>query len=95
MKNRPTNYYRHQRERAIKRKVNIIKNVWNYSNDDLLLHPWLIKPGKLSKGKLHCSCKMCKYEKHYQILKIKYKSKLGSMKNEIDNYLNKKECHKL
>lgn len=89
MKKRSKNYYRHQRDRAIKKKQFVIKNVWNYSNDDLLLHPWFRIPGKLSKGKIHCSCKMCKYEKHYRILKYKHKNKLVSMKNEIEDYLNK------
>lgn len=43
--------------------------------------------GMLDKGKVHCSCKMCKYEKHYKIEKHTVKSKKDSMKKEIDEYI--------
>ena len=51
MKNRERNYYRKQRIRHIKRKKRIIKELNNY---------WLYEhEGVLSKGKIHCSCKLC------------------------------------
>lgn len=43
--------------------------------------------GKFDKGKVHCSCKMCKYEKHYKIKKHTVKSKLDLMQSEIDEYV--------
>lgn len=83
MKNRSRDYYRHQRKRVINKKLDIIKNAWH--NDD---HPWIKEPGNLSKAKLNCSCKMCKYEKHYHIPAPKTKSKLDLMELELEWYLN-------
>lgn len=52
MKNRAKDYYRYQRNKHINRKKKIIRyNGWYVSHD-----------GKLSKGKIHCSCWMCRFE---------------------------------
>lgn len=84
MKKRNSGYYRHHRERVINKKLYILKNIWNVDEDN---HPWVKYPGKLSKAKLNCSCKMCRYEKHYNIQSPKNKSKLDLMKKDIINYL--------
>ncbi|MGF7535445.1 hypothetical protein AAGG74_17475 [Bacillus mexicanus] len=84
MRKRNSGYYRHHRERVIKKKLNILKNVWKVNGDN---HPWIECPGKLSKAKLNCSCKLCKYEKHYEIPTSKNKSKLDIMKKDIKSYL--------
>lgn len=54
-KTRNRGYYRRERIRHINRKKNIIKRVsaegypiWHYKYE-----------GELSKGKIHCSCKLC------------------------------------
>ena len=52
---RERSYFRHQRERAIQKRINIIKRVWK-SLDNILLD----KPGILAKDNLACSCWMCK-----------------------------------
>lgn len=52
-------YRRDVRKRAIKRKKRICQK--NYGWD------WYKEDGKYSKGKIHCSCKMCKYGKHFGI----------------------------
>lgn len=50
-------YYRKQRVRSIKRKKGICKRIGG--ND--LVRAWSRdKPGRLSKGKIHCSCPMCR-----------------------------------
>ena len=53
MKNRTTEYRRHKRAAVIRRKKNIVRDIWlggwNYTYD-----------GCLSKGKIHCSCPMCR-----------------------------------
>lgn len=49
---RERDYYRHHRERCIKRKKKIIRDLndyWHYTHE-----------GVLSKGKIHCSCWMCR-----------------------------------
>ncbi|CAM5220892.1 hypothetical protein UACE39S_00964 [Ureibacillus acetophenoni] len=85
MKNRSQAYYRHQRARAINRKLKIIKNAWAMDQEAL----YIKNPGRLSKAKLNCSCVMCKYEKHFAILKAKVKSKMDIMQWDIDEYFNK------
>lgn len=50
--NRTRDYYRHQRKRVINRKRKII-----HSQDDYWYVP---HDGMLSKGKIHCSCPMCR-----------------------------------
>lgn len=73
-------YYRHQRKRVIKRKKRIYLEYWKVESMNF-------PEGKLDKGKVHCGCLMCKYEKHFNIEKIKDKAKKQSMKKEIDDYL--------
>ncbi|MFP7487248.1 hypothetical protein SFC65_24125 [Priestia filamentosa] len=82
MQNRSRDYYRHHRKRVIQNKKFIVTDIWGMNDD----HPWLKKPGKLSKVGMSCSCKMCKYEKHYDILKPQYESKLKEMAEEIEEY---------
>ena len=52
-------YTRYVRNKAIQRKKRICKKVygWGYYDHD----------GQYSKGKIHCSCWMCKYSKHYNL----------------------------
>ncbi|MGE8006602.1 hypothetical protein [Lysinibacillus sp. NPDC093216] len=82
MKNRSKAYIRHQRERIIRKKLTIVKNVFSLPGNEY-------KPihGKLSKGKVHCSCRMCRYEQYHSIPKAKIKAKLKAMEQEIDEYV--------
>ena len=41
--------------------------------------------GTLSKGKVHCSCRMCRYEQYYAIPKAKHQAKWKAMQKEIDD----------
>ena len=65
-KNRKRDYFRFQRERSIKRKTKILREVNDieYSENNYV--------GKLSKGKIHCSCFVCKYGKRMKIEKKKH-----------------------
>ncbi|MGE7114384.1 hypothetical protein [Lysinibacillus sp. NPDC047702] len=81
MKNRSKAYIRHQRERVIRKKCFILKNVFLRENYHMPVR------GTLSKGKIHCSCRMCRYEQFYSIPKAKHKAKLKAMKQEIDDYV--------
>jgi len=85
MKNRSKAYYRHQRARAINRKLNIVKYVWGMDHDA----NYVKYPGRLSKAKLNCSCMMCKYDKHFAIPKKQVKSKKDIMQWDIQEYFNK------
>lgn len=50
-------YHRWQRLRTIRRKVAQLKRIGGES----YVYAWTQgKPGRLSKGKIHCSCPMCR-----------------------------------
>ena len=60
-KNRDSEFYRDERAKHIARKKKIIKeqnNYWYYEHE-----------GELSKGKIHCSCWLCRH-KSYDYPKI-------------------------
>ena len=56
---RDRGYLRKMRNRAIHRKKNISHNI--YGSD------WYKNDGMYSKGKIHCSCPICKYSKVYDL----------------------------
>lgn len=62
--NKTKSYRRHQRERIISRKKKFIKlagNYWHYDHE-----------GSLDKGKIHCSCEMCRYSTtHKELIRKK------------------------
>lgn len=87
MKNRTRANTRHQRRRVIQQKLFVVRNVWGRDGEEHIPHPFIVHPGKLAKGKLHCSCRVCKYDKHYQIPKPTVVSKLAVMQQEVDEYL--------
>ena len=81
MKNRTKPFIRHQRERIIRKKWSILKNAYLTEKEHMPVR------GTLSKGKIHCSCILCRPEKHFGIPKVKYRAKLKAMKEEIDDYV--------
>lgn len=83
---RNSSYLRHQRERAIKRKEKIIKSIFQLTADEYESSV-RNKRGWLDKGKVHCSCEMCRYEKIHGIEKDKVKSKIKDMERQIDKYV--------
>ena len=89
MNNRSRSYYRHQRKRAVKRKLQIIKYAWGLNQRDDVDHSHLKQPGRLSKAKLNCSCVWCKYNKHFDVPKATVKSKKDIMQWDIIDYFNK------
>lgn len=57
MSNRNAAYYRWQRYRTIEKKKNLLKCL----GGDEYLHAWIGGDyGRLAKGKIHCSCPMCR-----------------------------------
>lgn len=83
--NRGRNYNRFQKHKTIKRKVFILKNIKKYQEEFFCDR----NIGKLAKGKIHCSCKLCKFSKHYKFKKPKIKQKISIMNKEIAHYLNR------
>lgn len=79
MKNRTKVYTRQQRERIIQKKWSILKNVFQREDEHMPVR------GALSKGKIHCSCRMCRYEQYHGIPKAKHKQKWKAMQKEIDD----------
>jgi len=74
--NRNRAYYRYQRIRTINRKKGICKRL----GGNELVDAWVRdNPGRLSKGKIHCSCWMCR-RKSYDEKSISDIRKLESMK---------------
>ncbi|MEK4715786.1 hypothetical protein H7992_16645 [Sporosarcina sp. resist] len=81
MKNRSKAYTRYQRERVIQRKWVILKDILQREGESMPVR------GTLSKGKVHCSCKICRYEQYYGIPKSKYKAQWEGMQKEIGCYI--------
>lgn len=55
--NRTRDYYRKQRKRAIRRKSGILRRI----GGEQYVHAWAQgSTGRFAKGKIHCSCWMCR-----------------------------------
>ena len=75
--NRSRDYYRKQRARTIHRKQRIIKGQHNY---------WYVAhSGMLSKGKIHCSCPMCRH-KSYDEKSMSDKRKDEFARQQLDDF---------
>lgn len=73
---RTLSYRRHHRYRVINRKKKIIKQTsWNVKFD-----------GMLAKGKIHCGCGLCKFDRHAGYELFRYSKKLGHMQADINDY---------
>ena len=55
MKNRTTAYRRYKRQTTIRRKKRLASRYWHYKAD-----------GQFDKGKIHCSCPMCRRKSYDQ-----------------------------
>ena len=66
---RTRSYRRDVRNKTIARKKRICRAIYGGSPHRLYESPepgyWYKVDGRYTKGKIHCSCKMCKYSKHY------------------------------
>ena len=79
--NRTRDYYRKQRAKHIARKQRMVKE-WSMNGNCLY---WVAPAGALSKGKIHCSCWMCR-RKSYDHKTAKDLSRIEAM-NESETYL--------
>lgn len=71
---------RYQRNRAINRKFNILRKLWGTDEAECVYGG--DRKGQLSKGKIHCSCWMCR-EKSYIDLTHTDKKKLLAYRQAI------------
>ena len=78
--NRTRDYYRKQRAKHIARKKRMIKE-WSRGGIGLY---WAAPAGALSKGKIHCSCRICRC-KSYDYKKAKDLARIEAM-NESEKY---------
>jgi len=68
-------YYRWQRYRTIQKKLGFLKRVGGMEN----VMAWTGgQPGRLSKGKIHCSCWMCRMKSKVQAPRQDLKSKVSA-----------------
>ena len=68
---RTRSYRREVRNKTIARKKRICRAIYWGSAHRLYESPepgyWYKVDGRYAKGKIHCSCKMCKYSRHFGI----------------------------
>lgn len=77
--NRNRNYYRKQRKRAIHRKAQILLKLGGKE----YLSAWARgAEGRFSKGKIHCSCWMCR-RKSYDAPAIRDKRKAADFAEQL------------
>lgn len=80
---RTREYRRKQRRRVIKRKSGILRRI----GGEPLLYAWSHdEVGRLSKGKIHCSCPMCRM-KSYDDMKISDKRKELDAEDQMNNFV--------
>lgn len=71
-------YYRQMRHRAISRKKAISRHVYGMD--------WYKKDGQYSKGKIHCGCGICKYDKKYGIPTVQTEREMSYFKLCMEDY---------
>ena len=76
-------YTRKMRAKAIKRKKRIVSN-WHWWGD----YPYYPHDGMYSKGKIHCSCPLCKDKAYYgkHILTEQELTSILKLKEDLDTY---------
>lgn len=75
---RTRSYRREVRNKEIARKKRICLEIMGYD--------WYKHDGQYSKGKIHCSCKMCTYSKYYGLPTLKDKREREILKEALSNY---------
>jgi len=74
-------YYHYQRRRTILRKMRILKRIGNFEN----MNAWSRgQYGRLAKGKIHCSCWMCRTKSKDQISHRDAKHKISAYQQMSD-----------
>ena len=74
-------YYRYQRNRHIRRKLRILKGYGEWITEGWTRN----QPGRLAKGKIHCSCPMCR-EKYYDYPRLSDKRHILAANQQANEY---------
>lgn len=77
-KNRSRAYYRHHRRRVISRKKKFAKQAWDIE--------YYYHDGQYSKGKIHCSCSMCKCPVDYKFHSAAKSAKYDDLTQRLLEY---------
>ena len=72
---------RELRNKHIRRKKNICTKAYGWD--------WYKHDGQYSKGKIHCSCKMCKYGRHYGLPTIRDEREKELVDSHFNDYYKK------
>ena len=82
---------RELRNKHIARKKRICRSIYGGSPHRLYESPepgyWYKVDGRYAKGKIHCSCKMCKYGKHYKLPTIRTERELEKFSIDLKEYM--------
>ncbi len=83
-------YTREMRNKHIARKKRICRAIYGGSSHKLNESPtpgfWYKVDGRYSKGKIHCSCKMCTYSKYYDLPRISDMREKELVANALKDY---------
>ncbi len=84
-------FYRKNRLRAISRKSRIIRNTWWLGDCETIQFWNPVRIGMLSKGKVHCSCWMCR-RKSYDELSHADKKKKTAQEQRLEEMTIEEVC---
>lgn len=76
---RSRSFRREVRNKVIRRKKRICKEIYLNNN-------WYKYDGQYSKGKIHCSCKMCTYSKTYDLPRLSDIKDKEVVKEALEDY---------
>lgn len=89
--NRTRSYRREVRNKHIARKKRICRAIYGASIGGAETPgAWYKHDGQYSKGKIHCSCKICKYSRHFGLPTILDERELEKFNNEVADYYKEK-----
>ena len=84
---RTRRFRRDVRNRKIARKKRLCRELYGASIGGVESPgKWYNHDGQYSKGKIHCSCKLCTYSKTYDIPTLKDKKEREVVKEALSNY---------
>jgi hypothetical protein len=78
---RTRSYRRDVRNRKIAHRKHIVHRYWDGCE-------WYKHDGQYSKGKIHCSCRMCTYSKFYDLPRLTDLKDREFVKSALEDYYN-------
>ena len=89
-------YKRYQRHRAISRKKAICNNHMTFATIEsdnkrrtdfshMVPMEWYSYDGMYDKGKIHCSCKLCKFSRHFKLPTLRTIKEMIKYKDALED----------